>query len=61
MRLEITYIVDNEDWSDEEYEEKSERTVILETCDIVNAIERLIVLNPGESVEDIYKTKEVNK
>lgn len=61
MRIQITYIVENDNWTDEEYDEKSERTVILEQSDIINAIERLIVLEEGEYIEDIYSAKEVNR
>lgn len=61
MRIQITYIVENDNWTDEEYDEKSERTVILERSDIVNAIEQLIVLKEGEWIEDIYSAKEVNR
>lgn len=59
MRLQITYLVDHDDWSDEEHEEKSERTVILENPDIVTAIERLIVLEEGEYIECPWIVKEV--
>ena len=61
MRLQITYMVENEAWTDEEWEEKSERTVIFENCDIVHMIKRLAVLEVGEEIDRILTVKEVNK
>ena len=59
MRLQITYLVENDGWSEEEYDEKSERTVILETSDLVRAIERIITLEPGEAIDDVWRIKEL--
>jgi hypothetical protein len=61
MRLEFTLVIENDEWSDEEYDEKSERTVILENADIVDAIKRILPLEEGEYLEDVWIVKEINK
>ena len=59
MKLEFTIIVDNDDWSEEEYDEKSERKVILEEKDLKYAIERKIDLEKEEYIDDVWMVKEI--
>lgn len=59
MRLEFTVIVENDEWSEEEYDEKSERTVILEDSDLRYAIERNLALEKEEFIDTVWIVKEI--
>jgi len=58
MRLEFTIIIENDEWDEEEYDEKSERTVVLENSDLINMIEQRIILEENEYVDSIWIVKE---
>lgn len=59
MKLEITVIVDHDDWSDEEYDKKSERKVIVTNSDLIDIIEQNLPLEKGEFIESLWLVKEI--
>ena len=57
--IEITYTVDNINWSDSEYEDAQdiERKVLVTKKMLIDLIERNAKLEPGEFVDNLYITK----
>ena len=57
--IEITYTLDNINWSDSEYEDAQdiERKVLVTEKMLIDLIERNAKLEPGEFVDNLYITK----
>lgn len=53
MEIEIKYTVDNDNWSDEEYQEKCERKIIIDESKIFDILDQLVALEKDEFLDVI--------
>ena len=60
MEIEIKYTVDNDNWSDEEYQEKCERKIIIDESKIFDILDQLVALEKDEFLDVIISLKEIN-
>lgn len=60
MEIEIKYTVDNDNWSDEEYQEKCERKIIIDESKISDILDQLVALEKDEFLDVIISLKEIN-
>lgn len=51
--MKITYTIDREDWSDEQFEDQEDRIVYLTLSDLQDLLERKGHLKRGEDLESI--------
>lgn len=58
MKVEIKYLVDNESWSEEEYQEKTERLVVFEEREIIEFLKDKVKLDPDESIVTLSNVKQ---
>ena len=64
MKLEITYQLDDESWTDEEYHNQPEKTIEISESELIKILTygyfpNQVDLNPTESIE-IISVKEIN-